>query len=239
MPDALTDALDLLSRSDIDPGHMLGVVHRLTARPSLDLLLRRMLSDATFLADVSAMSVRHANGFDKLVLATGHGYQIRLHVWHCTEGVGGRALENAHSHRWCFATRILTGSYTAWTFVPRPGADFEHYAYSPGARVDDYAMEFVGGSNLEVTSVADHQAGSMYWLDPSTVHRVSPGDSARLSSSLLVIAPPTKQSTNVFVPVAAFASAQPVGAADHMPMTTDDVLRSLEALAVALGVFLA
>lgn len=53
----------------------------------------------------AARSYWHGNGFLKVVLLD-KGYKLRLHIWFA----GTSCEENIHSHRWGFASHVLTGT---------------------------------------------------------------------------------------------------------------------------------
>ena len=73
-------------------------------------LVRAVLDDDELLRRAAYASYRHANGFDKLVLASSpEGHSIKLDVWwaHLSRG-----LEDIHNHRCSFSSHLLIGELT-------------------------------------------------------------------------------------------------------------------------------
>jgi hypothetical protein len=229
----LAKVLDELGDSRPSPEWMLDVVDRLSNRDALVEILLDTVGDTRKLAAVAASSVRHANGFQKIVLAA-RGSQIRLHIWEPRVDVETCTLENAHNHRWCFATTILVGSYRATTFMPVDGESHTRYVYTPSRDPQDYHMTRMGLTDLVQTSVANYAAGSRYWVHPTLVHRVSPVVVAGMTASLLIIGPSSRASADVFAP--RVSTTRPVGNDRHTPLSQGDVVRSLTNLADVLGI---
>ena len=68
-------------------------------------LLTAILNDNESLAEISARSYQHGNGFLKVVLLD-RGYKLRLHIWFA----GQSCEENIHDHRWSFSSLVLSGA---------------------------------------------------------------------------------------------------------------------------------
>ncbi|MGI5207208.1 hypothetical protein ACQEU6_37230 [Spirillospora sp. CA-108201] len=150
-------------------------------------LLRGTLRDEQWLDAVRAASYRHDNGFDKIVLMTGAGYQFRLHVWR--EGPRETEAENIHNHRWDFSSVILLGGYRFQEFTPDPGGGaFHAYGYVSERGSASYSLESLGRRGLTRSFDAHLRAGTSYTLTSDVLHRVSnpPG---RLTMSLVLQGP--------------------------------------------------
>lgn len=91
-----------------DTTALAAALERLLAdRPALVGWLGSLVDDPDRLTQVVNESYWHANGFAKLVLHSGAGFRIRLHVW--PTGEGRRGEPDPHSHRWDFASSVLAG----------------------------------------------------------------------------------------------------------------------------------
>jgi hypothetical protein len=89
---------------------LLPAVNKIVEAGYLQDHLTRILASPALINDLEAEA--HPNGFSKIRLATHHGkWVLRLHVWHRPD-----SQAQIHSHRWNFASRILSGSLTTRTY---------------------------------------------------------------------------------------------------------------------------
>lgn len=233
--DVLVDALADIRRAGGDPSRMLDVVRRLSQPAAIEGIISTLLSDQACLSQVASSSVRHANGFDKIVLAKAEeGPQLRFHIWEPPSASVPRSIENAHNHRWCFATSVLVGGYTATTFAPRDGDEYRRRTYTPTDVPRGYVMSGEESTGLEPASITTYRAGSAYWISHSTVHRVSPADPASVTATLLAVGRRLTPITSVFVPRDPTIPA--VGGRPHQKITPDELHLSLEALRALVSV---
>ncbi|HEX6341454.1 hypothetical protein [Umezawaea sp.] len=185
--------------------------HRRGREPALaqclDHILRPRFLHPTFtsLADergalldrVARNSYLHPNGFLKIVLMSEPTFQLRLHVWR--PGLTGEpVVENVHSHRWDFASRLLLGGYRFQEFVvDEAGERFHSYRYLGHDGQDSYGLRSTGEAGLRCTFNAFFPSGSGYLLTSDVLHRVvsAPGD----TTVSLVLQGPHQPSTVVEV----------------------------------------
>ncbi|MGW4803738.1 hypothetical protein [Kitasatospora sp. NPDC004272] len=137
-------------------------------------LLGALARDEGRFAQVRARSVRHPNGFDKIVLLVGAEFRLRLHVWDA-DAAPDAPQENVHNHRWDFAAEILTGGYRHQEYRPAAdGAEFLGYRYRRAADGASYRMTPLGVRTLERVFEADLTRGSRYLMSHTLHHRVLP-----------------------------------------------------------------
>ncbi len=179
----------------------LGEVLRLLSAPSvLPRLLDHILA-AGNLTPLAALSYRHPNHFEKLVLAqVPSGHKVVVHVW----PGGGESPHrdgNLHNHRWHFATRVLIGSYSFTEFEVAEAANgtgpiHREHRYSVGPD-GEHRLEDVGPCRMVVTQRRTLRSGDTYLLPNSVVHQIEMGDQAP-TVTLFVQGPPVSSSTRVF-----------------------------------------
>ena len=78
-------------------------------RDVLRRLIKITLNDSDAMKAVKKGSYAHDNGFDKIVLGSHANWKLRLHVWWPDSRHDYQ--ENAHDHRWAFASTMIIGSY--------------------------------------------------------------------------------------------------------------------------------
>ncbi len=217
-----------LGRTDHGSVAMLEFLDRVAVSETLLAIVAEILADGQQISEIAGRSVRHANGFEKLVLIAAHSAQIRLHIWWPAEPGQERPIENAHNHRWSFATTLLAGAYHATAFEHQDGDGHFRFQYHKQGidAASEYDLLHVGTASLVPTSVTQYVAGSSYWLDSRVVHRVSPVEHDKLTVTLVITSPPHRDNTDVFVPRE--TSLQVVGDTRHEPLTPADVTASLE-----------
>ncbi|WIY02137.1 hypothetical protein QRX60_50505 [Amycolatopsis mongoliensis] len=161
----------------------------------------RDLADApTAVAEIAKRSYWHPNGFAKIVLHTGvePEFRVRLHVWPRSETVS-RGESNPHSHRWEFASHVLTGTgmhMVEFAETADGGKPFRRYRYgadpaNPAALVAD------GEVRLRRRASPHVQSGDVYTCDTSIVHTVRPVD-AGLTATVVVQGPRRTSTTVVY-----------------------------------------
>ena len=89
--------------------------------PNIIILLSAIIQAPELLASIAARSYWHGNGFLKIVLID-KGYKLRLHIWFA----GTSCEENIHSHRWGFASHVLTGTLKSELWTDAANDDVHH-----------------------------------------------------------------------------------------------------------------
>jgi hypothetical protein len=165
-------------------------------RPTLVAWLRSVVADAEQLARVAAASYWHANGFAKLVLHAAPGFRIRLHVW--PAGEGRRGEPDPHSHRWDFASTVLTGDGLAIVeSVELLESDSDtdvactRYAYDGFSLVPDMKVFLRCDRQFDVLT------DDRYTTVTTTIHTVAPKGNG-LVATLLVQGPHVNPATAVY-----------------------------------------
>jgi hypothetical protein len=231
-PEVLSEVIREAENLEEDPLSLVQAVRRLATEDSLLSIIHSALDDPGRIQQIAARSLDHANGFRKLVLAHQDEIQIRLHVWdassHAGDGKEQAPLENAHTHRWAFATILLAGSYTAMTFEPIAGSSFARHIYTSRTGGRDYELEPAGQCDLRVTTSSELSPGSAYWLSPGVVHRVSLTEPPAYTATLLIVGRQTTSRTHVFIPTDPSTSS--IGSAEHMSIDETSVSESLRRL---------
>lgn len=151
--------------------------------------------------DIAGRSYRHANGFDKIVLCqdTRHRFKLRLHCWQSSiRACDDFRKEDAHNHRWPFATKILVGGYRFQELREDPRGDpMCHYRYFPVQNDGSFRMDPLGEKRLLVHLDLFLSRESEYSMDENVVHRVL-HSTGNLTCSLMLQGPTLKSSTDVF-----------------------------------------
>jgi hypothetical protein len=205
--------------------HVLEIARRIGPTPTVGDLARavelvradlddvaQLLRDARDeqLAEVTAGSYRHPNGFAKIVLYDGgpRRTSVRLHVWpragaHAVfEGVPRRDTA-PHSHRWAFASTLIAGTGLVIDDFSRDevGELHDRFVFEPGVTSelrrdgrDSRGQERLVGrtSHVRRDSVDD-----IYACDPFRVHTVAPVDE-RLTATLVLQGPEERRHAEVF-----------------------------------------
>jgi hypothetical protein len=134
-------------------------------------LVHSVLNDDQLLERAANASYRHANGFDKLVLAsTPQGHMIKLDVW-WPEDVRGQ--EDIHNHRHDFSSHVIAGALL-----------MEHYEiHETGAVMDHLQVEVLGGRRDHLRRLGEWTveqrfsiqvpAGGTYFLHHDQLHRIT------------------------------------------------------------------
>lgn len=137
-------------------------------------LIRTVLSSEEHVDNVSKLSYKHINGFDKIVLLNSEKrlFKLRLHIWWPTKT--GQFREHIHNHRWNFATNIFLGCYRLETYVrSKEGEPVYSYSYWSPEELNTYRMVLKGRAHANKILEADISKGTIYQLEHSVLHRVT------------------------------------------------------------------
>jgi hypothetical protein len=113
------------------------------------------------------VAYRHPNGFIKLRLAslTDFGWALRLHIW-----AKGSSDYDIHSHRWDFASRVLSGTITEDTYrLVARDANYAQYRCSPSVE-GCYSLDFQGKCDVELSGRSQYRQDASYERDAETLH---------------------------------------------------------------------
>lgn len=189
-------------------------------------LLGEIAASRYLLDEVAGRSVWHPNGFGKIVLLSGPGYNLRLHVWHESDDMPDDARENIHNHRWDFAMMLLAGSYRHQEYRPADdGRDFHAYAYRSAADKSSYSLTPIGSRPLRCVFEARLFEGSRYTIASEVIHRVIP-DPANPPVTLVLEGPHKSTSVEVF----ALEQIGEPGTAPFSRLSTDYLIDSIKAV---------
>ena len=180
----------------------------------MTLLLSSIIASPTLLASIAARSYWHGNGFLKVVLLD-HGYKLRLHIWFA----GTACEENIHSHRWGFASHVLTGTLKSelWADAANDGAldnqrlCADEYVYTAKHEQGDTHVpahkRYVGMTCLQKQQNLLHGAGASYVMTPSQLHRINHPGQALVAT--VICTAPTPVLTNRLFPTIPDPKLQP------------------------------
>lgn len=150
-----SDALESAVNEIVQHGYLAEYLHDLLGDPK------------SSYADQSPVGYRHPNGFTKIRLAalSDYGWAIRLHVW-----AEQSADDNIHSHRWKFASRILSGNLIEETYDITAGAgEYAKYYCAPSIQ-GRYSLEFQHNCDVRPVRRDLYQPGASYARDAKTLH---------------------------------------------------------------------
>ncbi|GLZ34831.1 hypothetical protein Lesp02_70180 [Lentzea sp. NBRC 105346] len=176
---------------------------------------------------VASRSYWHPNGFAKIVLDPAQ--RVRLHVW--PESNAPRLGEsNPHSHRWDFASTVLTGEGLHTVEYAESSGGMSYHRYHYGADPNDRAR-LVADAPVELTAVRSPfiRRGQIYTCDTSVIHTVRPAGDALTAT--LVLQGPQKTSTTAVYLMPGTSEDQPNGV-----LTPDDFLALSGAVLERMGV---
>ena len=190
-------------------------------------LLSSITQSPVLLKQIAARSYWHGNGFLKVVLLD-QGYKLRLHIWFA----GTSCEENIHSHRWGFASHVLTGSLkselwadaanddsTALPYISELPSSNRHtstllsdeYLYTAKYQKNETHIsahkQYVGTTHLKKLQNVTQMAGASYVMTPDQLHRINhPGE--ELVATVICTAP-TQVLTNRLFPTTADPKLHP------------------------------
>lgn len=120
----------------------------------------------------TALAFAHPNGFTKIKLAgpNHHGWVIRVHVW-------DNEWQDAdiHSHRWNFASHILSGEMVEETYelTESPG-NWAKFLCSASVQ-GHYSLTPQGSCTVRLHERQRYHTGLSYERSAATMHKVSTG----------------------------------------------------------------
>ena len=194
---------------------------------SITTLISSLIQSPELLAKIAARSYWHGNGFLKVVLLD-QGYKLRLHIWFA----GTSCEENIHSHRWGFASHVLTGSLKSELWADAANDDLpasrctsktgpansraltlqtKEYVYTAkhqsGHTPIPAHKKLIGTACLQKLQDITQTAGASYLMTPDQLHRINhPGQ--ELVATIICTAP-TQVLTNRLFPTLANPNLQP------------------------------
>lgn len=156
-------------------------------------IINEVLANPQLLAQIAARSYHHGNGFLKVVLASQHGWKLRLHIWFPNTP----CEENIHDHRWGFASTVLCGQLLSETFVDDVKGDITgtEYLYHARQHDDDSQKHSQGRFCLRSLGQQCRSVGEAYFLPTSVLHRICDYPHKGLVATMMCSAP-TQQGTN-------------------------------------------
>ncbi|WP_328912129.1 MULTISPECIES: hypothetical protein [unclassified Streptomyces] len=133
-------------------------------------LLEDVLADELWVRRIAERSYRHANGFDKMVIAVERGeYLVKFDVWWAGDA---RVDEAPHNHRWDFESRVLAGRLDVRHYDVDPGGrGFHRFRVLGFGRRDEFVR--LGEVGLTGTFEAALPAGTRYFLHHRQLHSVT------------------------------------------------------------------
>lgn len=170
---------------------------------SFNTLITHVLNNETLLNEILENSYRHHNGFHKIVLCKGALYKIRLHIFMSMPEVE-IPMENIHNHRWNFASQIVKGKMKMEIFKKGLDGDkyYFDYAYKPANGGDNYEVDLLGLSPLELIEERIFHAGESYYMDCDEMHRIVNFPSEKVVTIVMTGIPNNKEcklySKNIF-----------------------------------------
>lgn len=168
-------------------GHVSEHLHNLVARGSL----------AT---EESVVGYRHPNGFTKIRLLTLHdiGWTLRLHVWNANS-----SDRDIHSHRWNFASYVLSGCLIEQRYKSKVGAgQWTGFDCSPSAG-GRYILDRPRSCDIELLTVDSYRAGDSYQRAADTLHMALAGSEIQPTMTLFVQGSTTRKTSTVVRPTSA------------------------------------
>lgn len=141
-------------------------------------LIREVLDDDELVRAGAAASYRHANGFDKLILASSPlGHMIKLDIWWPEDP---RGQEDIHNHRYNFSSLVLVGELSMEHYELREtGVLMDHfhvesdYQHGEAARGRTDRLHKQGQRKVEKLFRCALPAAGDYYLHHAQLHRVA------------------------------------------------------------------
>jgi hypothetical protein len=171
-----------------------GLAQLLADRRALSAWLSWLASDSIQRAHITRASYWHTNGFAKLVLHNATHFRIRLHVWPAGDKRLGES--DPHSHRWSFASAVLTGDGIAISEQREAATGIPHtrYLYDGRKLATDRCVQLCDVGSF-IVAKDDH-----YATQTTTIHTVGPVG-RDLVATLVLQGPHTSSSTHVYRPL--------------------------------------
>lgn len=191
----LSDEVDAILGREADPSTALEALRHAIPLPEY---LDACRTDSRMLADLTARSYRHDNGFDKIVLAQSLTGSLKfvLHVWQPGKE---RSLDNIHNHRWEFASVVLCGALQLDLYqFDLSGVSYPRVWYLSPEDSEAYQTEPDGDTAVSVRASVTMAAGTTYTWASDLLHRAW-GVGSPLTATLIVQGRPARDSTTVLV----------------------------------------
>jgi hypothetical protein len=137
--------------------------------------LQEFMADEDCMKFASKHSYLHANGFEKIVLASfdGSSCKLRLHMWNDQKDHPDQE-GNIHNHRWSFASRVLIGQPLFEVYERgTDGIEHNEYEYIPNGEVGAFTLNFTKVTLLRRTIRLTLTEGASYSMHHSALHRVT------------------------------------------------------------------
>lgn len=199
MRDDLDAFIRVATKETQDIGRLLESIR--TRFPNLTgSLITHLIDDGEELAALAGRSFWHPGGFCKIVLIDPpkQDYQLRLHVW--PNVTAQERTQDAHSHRWPFASWIVAGSFSQQLLEVATNGDerMTHYTWQRDCGPQPPRVGSFGTVSLRVKAEQLLCAGEIYSLPPESVHRFIV---KRPGVSLVLQGRATRDHSDVFKPV--------------------------------------
>jgi hypothetical protein len=164
-------------------------LRRLAEPATLWPLLDAIGRDDRAASQVAAASTRHVLGFDKFVLLSLGGSELRMHVWWPGDL---RRREHIHNHRFPFASVVLAGTLRSQMFeLAESGRKMIHFHETSSRPDDGWRFQRVGSVSIRECLSVEVTPGSAYTMGIDLFHRVEPGSEL---TATLVLRPPNRRS---------------------------------------------
>jgi hypothetical protein len=194
-----------------------------------------LLTDDARLAAIASRSYRHANHFDKIVLADlgdPQGYRVTLHLWNPPYTDAEAEHERIHDHRFSFWSGILVGelisqNYERSTVEGMPIGEYQYVPEKQGAATVSNRYRFVGETRLAERPRSVHAAGSSYHLSYDSIHGVALPRSSMTCT--LVLRGPRERDHSSF-----FASSGHYESTGNVMFTAEELAARCSSLASAI-----
>ncbi|RZK07225.1 MAG: hypothetical protein EOO84_11090 [Pantoea sp.] len=196
----------------------------------LPALIKEIISDPDYLAEVASNSYKHVNHFSKVVLindANQDNCRLTLHIWKPPFTETEISQELIHDHRFSFSSYVLCGKQTHEIFRENPVKSvtkvrFQKYKYLPSATGNIHDCFFEEDVYLDQIQEKVVTRGNIYTMKNESIHRIVFPEGDEPIISFLVRGPRKRNYThtyNTFYPRE--------GTESSVPMYTPDELHTL------------
>ncbi|GAA2795079.1 hypothetical protein GCM10010441_20430 [Kitasatospora paracochleata] len=159
-------------------------------------VIEAVSADRELLGRCASRSFAHPLGFQKFVLLAGRRFEVRLHLWVPGAQV---ATEHVHNHRFAFASYVLLGRLSSNLYDhAADGVLAAGYRESRSADARTYLFSPTGLVRVVRRETTELSTGMSYFMNPETLHQVSPVDTP--SASLVIKIPTPRTTTTVLMP---------------------------------------
>lgn len=193
-------------------------------------IIREVLEDREYLAEVSSNSYKHVNHFSKIVLINDENQdhcRLTLHIWKPPFTESEISQELIHDHRFSFSSYVLCGEQIHEIFNESKEKSitkvrFQKYKYLPSATGNIHDCFFEEDVYLDQVAEKTVSRGQVYTMHNESIHRIVFPEGDEPIISFLVRGPRKRNYThtyNTFYPRE--------GTVSNVPMYTPDELREL------------